>query len=159
MTGPILTFLGAAGTVTGSRFLIDTPRARLLVDCGLFQGLKEQRLRNWEPFPVEPASIDAVLLTHAHVDHVGYLPALHRAGFAGPVFAVTPSGATSAASVLMNAVVAARAAVDAARYGIGWRAPIEVMASTRPQWFARMPGTTALTSSIVDKQFSSSAAR
>lgn len=99
MTGPILTFLGAAGTVTGSRFLIDTPRARLLVDCGLFQGLKEQRLRNWEPFPVEPASIDAVLLTHAHVDHVGYLPALHRAGFAGPVFAT--HGTTSLAEIVL----------------------------------------------------------
>lgn len=82
---PTLRFLGAAGTVTGSRFLIDTPRARVLVDCGLFQGLKELRLRNWEPFPVDPRSLHAVLLTHAHLDHSGYLPALVRQGFAGPI--------------------------------------------------------------------------
>ena len=86
-TVPRLRFLGAAGTVTGSRFLVDTPHARVLVDCGLFQGLKELRLRNWAPFPVEPATIDAVVLTHAHVDHSGYLPALARNGFRGPVFA------------------------------------------------------------------------
>jgi metallo-beta-lactamase family protein len=80
-----LSFLGAAGTVTGSRFLLEDGRRRVLVDCGLFQGLKELRLRNWEPFPVEPSSIDDVLLTHAHIDHSGYLPALVRDGFAGRV--------------------------------------------------------------------------
>ena len=84
---PILSFLGGAGSVTGSRFLLETPEARVLVECGLFQGAKDLRLRNWAPFPVDPASIDAVLLTHAHLDHVGYLPALVRDGFAGPVFA------------------------------------------------------------------------
>jgi metallo-beta-lactamase family protein len=84
---PLLRFLGATGTVTGSRFLVDTPRARVLVECGLFQGLKELRERNWATFPVDPASIDAVLLTHAHLDHSGYLPALIRDGFAGRVFA------------------------------------------------------------------------
>ena len=82
-----LRFLGAAGTVTGSRFLLTTPRARVLVDCGLFQGEKALRLRNWEPFPVRPESLHAVVLTHAHVDHCGFLPALVRAGFRGPVFA------------------------------------------------------------------------
>jgi len=82
---PVLSFLGAAGTVTGSRFLIDTERARVLVDAGLFQGLKELRLRNWDAFPVDPTSIDAVVVTHSHVDHVGYLPALVRSGFGGPV--------------------------------------------------------------------------
>jgi metallo-beta-lactamase family protein len=84
---PTLRFLGAAGTVTGSRFLVTTPHARVLVDCGLFQGAKELRLRNWEPFPVHPESLHAVVLTHAHVDHCGYLPALVRAGYRGPVFA------------------------------------------------------------------------
>jgi metallo-beta-lactamase family protein len=82
---PTLRFLGAARTVTGSRFLIDTGRVRVLVDCGLFQGLKELRLRNWEPFPVPPSSVDAVVLTHAHLDHSGWLPALVRGGFAGPI--------------------------------------------------------------------------
>ncbi len=86
-TAPILQFLGATGTVTGSRFLLTTPHGRVLIDCGLFQGLKALRLRNWSQFPVDPASIDAVVLTHAHVDHCGYLPALARNGFRGPVFA------------------------------------------------------------------------
>jgi metallo-beta-lactamase family protein len=84
---PVLQFLGGAGTVTGSRFLVETPRARVLVDCGLFQGEKALRLRNWEPFPVPPASLDAVVLSHAHVDHSGYLPALARDGFGGTVHA------------------------------------------------------------------------
>jgi len=87
MPAPTLRFLGAAGTVTGSRFLVTTPRARVLVECGLFQGTKANRLRNWEPFPVRPESVHAVVLTHAHVDHCGALPALVRAGFRGPVFA------------------------------------------------------------------------
>jgi metallo-beta-lactamase family protein len=83
---PTLQFLGAAGTVTGSRYLIDTGRLRVLVDCGLFQGYKQLRERNRQPFPVDPATIDAVLLTHAHLDHSGYLPALARDGFRGPVW-------------------------------------------------------------------------
>jgi metallo-beta-lactamase family protein len=81
-----ITFLGAAGTVTGSKYLLETGDKRLLIDCGLFQGHKELRLRNWEPFPVEPRSIDAVVLTHAHLDHTGYLPKLVRDGFHGPVY-------------------------------------------------------------------------
>ncbi len=82
---PRLSFLGGAGTVTGSRFLLDTGRARVLVDCGMFQGAKAIRSRNWDPFPEDPATIDAVVCTHAHLDHVGYLPALVRDGFAGPI--------------------------------------------------------------------------
>jgi metallo-beta-lactamase family protein len=81
-----LTFLGAAGTVTGSKHLLETGGRRVLIDCGLFQGLKELRLRNWEPFPVEPASLDAVVLTHAHLDHCGYLPRLVAAGYRGRVW-------------------------------------------------------------------------
>ena len=99
---PILSFLGAAGTVTGSRFLVETDGARVLVDCGLFQGLRELRQRNWGPFPVDPASIDAVVLTHAHVDHCGYLPALARDGFSGPVVC-TPATAELASIVLRDA--------------------------------------------------------
>ena len=79
-------FLGASGTVTGSRFLLEIDDFRLLVDCGLFQGIKELRLLNWEPFPIDPAGIDAVLLTHAHIDHTGYLPKLVREGYNGPVY-------------------------------------------------------------------------
>lgn len=81
----VLQFLGGAGTVTGSRFLIEHGGARVLVDCGMFQGLKRDRLQNWEPFPVDPATIDAVVVTHAHIDHSGYLPALAKQGFSGRV--------------------------------------------------------------------------
>ena len=81
-----LTFLGAARTVTGSKYLLEHEGTRVLVDCGLFQGLKELRLRNWDPFPVPPESIDAVVLTHAHLDHVGYLPRLIAQGYKGRVF-------------------------------------------------------------------------
>jgi metallo-beta-lactamase family protein len=86
-----LTFLGAVGTVTGSRYLVEAQGRRLLVDCGLFQGYKALRLRNWAPFPVPPAGIDAVLLTHAHLDHSGYLPRLRREGFSGPVWCTPPT--------------------------------------------------------------------
>ena len=82
-----ITFLGAAGCVTGSKYLVEAGRKRLLVDCGLFQGNKELRLRNWERLPEDPATIDWVVLTHAHLDHTGYLPRLVRDGFRGPIFA------------------------------------------------------------------------
>lgn len=82
-----ITFAGAAGTVTGSRYLVQQDNKRLLVDCGLFQGYKTLRLRNWAAFPIPPTSIDAVVLTHAHLDHSGYVPALVRDGFHGPIFA------------------------------------------------------------------------
>jgi metallo-beta-lactamase family protein len=81
-----LTFLGATGTVTGSKYLLEDGGKKFLIDCGLFQGLKELRLRNWEKLPVDPASIDAVILTHAHIDHSGYLPLLVRNGFKGPIY-------------------------------------------------------------------------
>ncbi|MGH9465617.1 MAG: MBL fold metallo-hydrolase RNA specificity domain-containing protein [Thermoanaerobaculia bacterium] len=80
-----LSFFGAAGTVTGSRFLLEHRGTRLLVDCGLFQGVKNVRQRNWQPFPVEPGSLDGVVLTHAHIDHSGFLPALVRDGYGGPI--------------------------------------------------------------------------
>ena len=81
-----LTFLGAAGTVTGSKYLLDVGSHRVLVDCGLFQGLKELRERNWAPFPIDATRIDAVVLTHAHLDHCGYLPRLVAQGFRGRIF-------------------------------------------------------------------------
>lgn len=79
-------FLGGAGTVTGSKFLISSQNRRFLIDCGLFQGLKNLRLMNWAPLPVEVSSIDAVILTHAHIDHSGYLPRLFNQGFRGTVY-------------------------------------------------------------------------
>jgi metallo-beta-lactamase family protein len=81
-----LTFLGAAQTVTGSKYLLDTGRARILIDAGLFQGLKELRERNWQALPIKASDIDAVVLTHAHLDHCGYLPRLVSQGFNGRVF-------------------------------------------------------------------------
>src|SRR6188474_722068 len=81
-----LSFWGGVGTVTGSKYLIETEQARILVDCGLFQGLKDLRERNWQDPPFDPRSLNAVLITHAHIDHTGYLPRLVRQGFHGPVF-------------------------------------------------------------------------
>ena len=82
-----ITFLGAARTVTGSKYLIEAGGKRLLVDCGLFEGSKQLKQRNWEKLPIDPATIDWVLLTHAHIDHTGYLPRLVRDGFGGPIYA------------------------------------------------------------------------
>ena len=101
MTSPTLTFLGATGTVTGSRFLVETGRARVLVDAGLYQGPKHVRMRNWESFPVEPGSVSSVVLTHAHLDHCGYVPRLVKDGFSGPVLS-TPETAELAAIVLSD---------------------------------------------------------
>lgn len=94
-----LRFLGATGTVTGSRYLVELGGRRLLVDCGLFQGLKQLRLRNWAAFPVPAASIDAVVLTHAHIDHSGLLPRLVAEGFRGSIHA-TPATADLLAILL-----------------------------------------------------------
>jgi metallo-beta-lactamase family protein len=84
-------FLGASGTVTGSRFLLEFDTVRVLFDCGLFQGLKELRMRNWDDFPVDAESIDAVIISHAHIDHTGYLPRLVKEGFHGPIYCTRPT--------------------------------------------------------------------
>ena len=81
-----IAFLGATGTVTGSKYLVSAGGRKVLVDCGLFQGYKQLRLRNWAPLPADPRGIDAVILTHAHLDHSGYLPLLIKNGFAGKVY-------------------------------------------------------------------------
>jgi metallo-beta-lactamase family protein len=88
--GASLQFLGAAGGVTGSKFLFSHGGEQVLIDCGLFQGLKELRLKNWAPLPIDPARLRAVILTHAHIDHSGYLPRVVSKGYKGPVFA-TPA--------------------------------------------------------------------
>lgn len=85
-------FLGAAGTVTGSKHLVDTGKSQVLLDCGLFQGLKALRQRNWDPPPLDPDEFEAVVLSHAHIDHSGYLPVFVRHGFRGPVYC-TPATA------------------------------------------------------------------
>lgn len=81
-----LQFLGGAGTVTGSKFLLSSKTKRILIDCGLFQGLKSLRLQNWEDFPITPSKIDAIILTHAHIDHSGYIPILVKKGFRGKIY-------------------------------------------------------------------------
>ena len=82
-----ISFFGGVGTVTGSKYLLEHGGSKILVDCGLFQGLRELREKNWQPLPFEPAELDAIIITHAHIDHTGYLPRVVRLGFKGPVFA------------------------------------------------------------------------
>src|SRR5215471_9176471 len=97
-----LTFLGATQTVTGSKFLLETSDRRILLDCGLFQGSKDLRLRNWDVPPVDPKSVDAIVLTHAHIDHTGYLPRFVAQGYKGPVYA-TPATVDLARILLPDA--------------------------------------------------------
>lgn len=96
-----ISFLGATQTVTGSRHLLEIDGKKMLIDCGMFQGIKKNRLRNWEPFPVPAADIDYVFLTHAHLDHSGFLPRLCKEGFSGPVYC-TPATADIAAIILRD---------------------------------------------------------
>jgi metallo-beta-lactamase family protein len=118
-----LTFLGAAGTVTGSKHLLEVDGRRVLVDCGLFQGLKELRLRNWEPFAIDPTSIDAAVLSHAHLDHCGYLPRLVAAGYRGRIFC-TPATKDLCSLVLPDAArLQEEDARDANRRGYSKHSP------------------------------------
>lgn len=121
--GPSLTFLGAAGTVTGSKYMVETDGRRILVDCGLFQGFKQLRLRNWAPFPVDPASIDAVVLTHAHLDHTGYLPLLVKNGFRGPVYCTHPTFDLSELILTDSGFLQEKDADYANRHGFSKHAP------------------------------------
>ena len=144
---PSLTFLGAAQTVTGSKYLLEVNSSRVLVDCGLFQGLKELRERNWAPLPVPAESIDSVVLTHAHVDHTGYLPRLFREGFRGRVFC-TPGTADLCRIVLPDSGrLAEEDAREANRHGYSKHSPalplfteedaIRVLAKLQPVGFDR----------------------
>jgi metallo-beta-lactamase family protein len=122
---PNLRSLGGAGTVTGSRHLLTYRRGRLLVDCGLFQGLKHLRERNWAPFGVDPASIDAIILTHAHLDHSGYLPRLVREGFSGPVFCTSATADLCEILLRDSAHLAEKDADYANRQGFSKHRPAE----------------------------------
>ena len=118
-----ITFLGATRTVTGSKYLVTAGQRRILVDCGLYQGLKELRERNWAPLPVDPAEIHAVVLTHAHIDHSGYLPRLVKDGFKGRVFC-TSSTADLCRIMLPDAGrLAEEDARDANRHGYSKHSP------------------------------------
>ncbi len=117
VTGWSLTALGGAGTVTGSRFLLASGSRRVLVDCGLFQGTRELRQRNWEPFAIDPSKLDAVVVTHAHLDHCGYLPRLARAGFRGPVHVTHDTGRLMAVVLPDSARLLEEEAGHANEYG------------------------------------------
>ena len=151
-----LTFLGAARTVTGSKYLLQHGSSRVLFDCGLFQGLKELRLRNWEDFPVPPDSIDAIVLTHAHLDHVGYLPRLVAQGYRGRVFC-TPGTADLCRLVLPDSGrIQAEDARQANKHGYAKHEPalplydeadaLRALTQLQPQGFERpievAPGVT-----------------
>lgn len=122
---PTVRFLGGAGTVTGSKHLVSANGRRVLLDCGLFQGLKELRMRNWAAPPVDPAEIDAVVLSHAHLDHSGYLPLLARRGFDGPIYC-TPATRELAAILLRDsAYLQEEQAAHANRFGYTKHKPAE----------------------------------
>lgn len=131
MPSPHLTCLGAAGTVTGSRHLLTLGGRRLLVDCGLFQGLKPLRLKNWARFPVDPEAIDAVILTHAHLDHSGYLPKLAREGFDGPVYCTEATAALCDLLLRDSAKIQENDAEFANRHGFSKHQPALPLYGTR----------------------------
>jgi metallo-beta-lactamase family protein len=116
-------FFGATGTVTGSRYLLQVAGKRVLIDCGLFQGLKQLRLRNWAPFPVDPASIDAAVLTHAHLDHSGNLPLLVRNGFKGRIHCTDATQALCEILLPDSAHLLEEEAERANRYGYSKHQP------------------------------------
>jgi metallo-beta-lactamase family protein len=110
-------FLGAAGTVTGSKYLIETAEKKILIDCGLFQGLKELRLLNWNYFPVDVKTIDYVILTHGHLDHVGFLPCIIKAGFKGKIYASEPTLEIAEIILKDSAKIQEEEAARANKYG------------------------------------------
>ncbi|MDH6574707.1 MBL fold metallo-hydrolase [Kitasatospora sp. MAP5-34] len=114
----LLTFLGGVGTVTGSKFMVETDHARVLIDCGMFQGMAELRRRNWRPLPLDAADVHAVVLTHAHLDHCGYLPRLVKEGFHGHVVC-TPNTARLAELVLRDSAHLLQEQAEHANYH-GW---------------------------------------
>src|SRR5665213_2578842 len=123
MSTPSLTFLGAARTVTGSRHLLRLGGHSILVDCGLFQGLKALRLKNWAEFPVSPRSVGTVVLTHAHLDHSGYLPKFAREGFDGDVVCSAGTAALCDLLLMDSAKIQENDAEFANRHGFSKHKP------------------------------------
>lgn len=118
-----LTSLGGAGTVTGSKHLLECDGRRILIDCGLFQGLKALRLMNWQPLPIDAGGIDAVVLTHAHLDHCGYLPRLLKEGFRGPIHCTAATADLVELLLLDSAKIQESDAAFANRHGFSKHAP------------------------------------
>ncbi|MBI3767288.1 MAG: MBL fold metallo-hydrolase [Deltaproteobacteria bacterium] len=153
-----LRFLGAAGTVTGSKYLIETDGHRILLDCGLFQGLKELRLRNWTPPPFTAAAVEAVVLSHAHIDHSGYLPRLVREGFRGAIHCTSGTADLLRVLLLDSAHLQEEEARFANRHGYSQHKPAlplytaddaeaalsRVVPHAYGEHFTVVPGTTAL---------------
>lgn len=123
-------FLGGSGTVTGSKFLIEAPGTTVLVDCGLFQGLKELRLLNWQPLPFDASKIDIVLITHGHLDHTGYLPLLYKQGFRGYIWATAPSIDIAKIILADTAKIQEEDAEQANRGGYSKHSPAKPLYST-----------------------------
>lgn len=126
-----LSFHGAARTVTGSKYLLETAGSRVLIDCGLFQGDKELRRRNWSPPPFDVKSVDAVVLTHAHLDHTGYLPKLAAAGYSGPIYATRATRQLAELILSDSAVNQERDAEYFNRKGISKHHPAEPLYTRR----------------------------
>jgi metallo-beta-lactamase family protein len=118
-----LSFLGAAGTVTGSKYLLSTPAGKLMIDCGLFQGYKALRSRNWEPLPIKARDVGAVVLTHAHLDHSGYAPLLIRNGFRGTIHSTTATRELCRLLLTDSAHLQEEDAAYANRHGFSRHAP------------------------------------
>src|SRR5690606_12137141 len=116
-------FLGASGTVTGSKFYLETPELNIMVDCGMFQGLKELRQQNWSSLPIDVPKIDLVLLTHGHLDHTGYLPRLLREGFKGKIVGTAPTLAITRIILLDSAKIHEEEAEQANREGYSKHSP------------------------------------
>ncbi|MCZ4319080.1 MBL fold metallo-hydrolase [Aequorivita viscosa] len=118
-------FLGAAGTVTGSKFLIETTEQNILIDCGMFQGLKELREKNWEQLPIDVSAIDVVLLTHGHLDHTGYLPRLVKNGYRGKIIGTAPTLAIAEIILLDSAKIHEEEAEKANKEGYSKHKPAQ----------------------------------
>ena len=126
-----ISFLGAVGTVTGSRYLLSDDKTQILIDCGLFQGVKNIRLRNWSPLPFPAKDIDAVVLTHAHLDHSGYLPRLMREGFKGKIYCTQATEALAKILLLDSAHLQESDAERANRHGYTKHKPAEPLYTTK----------------------------